>query len=367
MTSDLDKRGLEAAADAVYERGDLVHFEAELLAKAAVSAYSTQVASHRPAPMPDGLEVVGWRHPIAHWADHDLSKIAPHCRKDGCDGGPQPLVLKSAADARDAERIAEIARLLADVASAEKNQDLLTEIVAIWKDNATALKARVQELKAENAQLREALAPFAVIAESYADDEVKESYLDSATEEEVLAWLSYRALPENSGQRITSRDFWPWLKNRRMGVQAKSPPLPDRYWAINPGTGARKTFSIPEGYEAILDSEGWATSEVTEASLIAFYENAEVTITGTIHNLDRAILAAVKAACVATHRHVKTGGEYVLLGIGRMQAERWYRRHGIETATEVDMREVAIYRSVDDGSLWARPLEEFEDGRFEKI
>jgi len=68
-----------------------------------------------------------------------------------------------------------------------------------------------------------------------------------------------------------------------------------------------------------------------------------------------------------THRHVKTGGEYVLLGIGKMQAQDWLFERFLDVGRSkldsVDMREVAIYRG-HDGQLWARPREEFEDGRF---
>lgn len=84
----------------------------------------------------------------------------------------------------------------------------------------------------------------------------------------------------------------------------------------------------------------------------------------------RDVIAALTAlqeqpARVVTHRHKNRGSEYMLVGYGRMQCDWWEHVGG--NRYPADMREVAVYRCVDDNSLWVRPREEFEDGRFEVI
>ncbi|MDB5971266.1 MAG: hypothetical protein JWQ90_3716 [Hydrocarboniphaga sp.] len=57
-----------------------------------------------------------------------------------------------------------------------------------------------------------------------------------------------------------------------------------------------------------------------------------------------------------THRHLKRGSVYAELGRGEVQSSREI----------VEGDQLVIYRA-ENGSLWARPPEEFDDGRFKPL
>lgn len=57
-------------------------------------------------------------------------------------------------------------------------------------------------------------------------------------------------------------------------------------------------------------------------------------------------------------KHIKRGSTYHVFGKGKIQ---------VSGNPLVDYDEVVVYVSDETGDIWIRPVEEFEDGRFEKM
>jgi hypothetical protein len=117
---------------------------------------------------------------------------------------------------------------------------------------------------------------------------------------------------------------------------------------------------------AALQECGWSTpaSSAVEGETVAEYPYMTENVATPSAFIGSP--APTPAGDAPTHRHKKRGSEYVLIGIGNMQCD-WWQVIGDGSRYPVDMREVAIYRSVSDGSMWVRPRDEFEDGRFEAL
>ncbi|MFD1945030.1 Lar family restriction alleviation protein [Paradevosia shaoguanensis] len=175
----------------------------------------------------------------------------------------------------------------------------------------------------------------------------------------LTAWQ--RQFADTHAAEEIEADFLPLYRSAL--VEAPAPAVPDG-WKLVPvePTEAMKVAA----FGPII--EGGRGGPITKDFL-----RQEIGI-GTF----KAMIAAAPLQPVATHRHKKSGGEYVLLGIGKMQAKHWVdKKPSIDALMKeppasvpppsVDMHPVAIYQSTDDGSFWARPIEEWEDGRFEVL
>ncbi len=94
---------------------------------------------------------------------------------------------------------------------------------------------------------------------------------------------------------------------------------------------------------------------LSEARLAALPADPAVTLADEVERLRK--LLAAETAFRRRVRHVKRGSTYLVVGLGKLQ-----------TSTPISEGAlVAFYRSEVDGEFWARPLSEFEDGRFVDI
>lgn len=170
-----------------------------------------------------------------------------------------------------------------------------------------------------------------------------------------------------------------WLASREAerGVSDKTEDARQIANAMDAYSG-HSTATAPEAVEAgLTPEEAWrdlvekddrnSPEEYPDFALISFNELSGYMRRGLAAPEAVEAGGAGTSQWQPTHRHKKTGGDYMLVGVGRMQTKWWVDWLGQpspDDGTTVDMREVTIYQGAD-GKLWVRPVEEFNDGRFE--
>ena len=159
--------------------------------------------------------------------------------------------------------------------------------------------------------------------------------------------------PVNTGQGVTEARTVAWLIERK-GDNEHPGPL----WYAESAGGWHEWVSVAS------DAKRFSTKAEAEAfpayRMIA--ANPDISVTEHVFLAARAPLASVEGAARRV-RHKKRGTEYEVLGVGKMQTEKWLG----DDLCPADMERVVVYRSLDDGALWVRPPHEFEDGRFEEL
>lgn len=91
---------------------------------------------------------------------------------------------------------------------------------------------------------------------------------------------------------------------------------------------------------------GWVKHQDHEAAMQVLREQLDQL---------RSEFVALQAPRRVTWRHVKRGSEYVVLARGELQSSAGPIPEGTRLIT---------YQGTDDGRVWVRPVDEFEDGRF---
>lgn len=138
---------------------------------------------------------------------------------------------------------------------------------------------------------------------------------------------------------------------------ARLPPI-----EVDPDMPSREYIPLPGGWEVQTKGSGSSyrllDRKTGERHLILCNDGR------LVHDFLTRMAKEVHAACAAeawnpTHRHVKRGSTYRVVGEARVQVA-----HDFRSLREDDR--LTVYQG-EDGQLWARFTDEFNDGRFVAI